>query len=67
VWDTPFEDRPLADLVLLAQVLAGVQLRAPGTFVPLEPAQFNRDWATLWSKYPGEFLASPSENTVQRK
>jgi WD40 repeat protein/serine/threonine protein kinase len=64
LWDMPFEDRPLADLVLVAQVLAGVEMRAPGIFVPLEPAQFRRDWATLWSKYPRDFLSSPSNHML---
>jgi hypothetical protein len=29
VWELPFEDRPVADLVLLAQVLTGLEMRAP--------------------------------------
>ena len=52
LWDVPFEERPLAELRPLAEVLAGVRMRAPGTFVPLEPAQFHRDWMRLWSKDP---------------
>src|SRR5262249_11336355 len=52
LWDVPFEKRPLADLQLLAQVLAGVRMRAPGTFVPLEAAPFRSAWATLAAQYP---------------
>jgi WD40 repeat protein/serine/threonine protein kinase len=61
LWAMPFEDRPLPELVLLAQVLAGVEMRAPGTFVPLEPAQFRRDWAALRSRYPRDFPSSLPE------
>ncbi len=55
LWELPFEDRPVADLVLIAQILTGLELRAPGQFVPLEISRFRADWVTLWSKYPREF------------
>jgi WD40 repeat protein len=59
LWDIPFEGRPLPDLELMTQVLSGMQKRAPGTFVALGTDRFRRDWATLWSKYPRDFLSCP--------
>jgi hypothetical protein len=50
LWAAPFEERPLAELRPLAEVLVGVRMRTPGTFVPLELDQFHRDWASLRSK-----------------
>jgi WD40 repeat protein/serine/threonine protein kinase len=62
IWELPFEDRPVADLVRIAQVLTGLEMRAPGQFVPLEIPRFRDDWNSLWSKYPEEFLACPPEH-----
>jgi WD40 repeat protein len=59
LWELPFEDRPVGDLVLLAQVLTGLEMRAAGQFVPLESARFRADWATLWSRYHRDLLCSP--------
>jgi WD40 repeat protein len=53
VWELPFEDRPVADLVLIAQFLTG-----------LEISRFRADWATLWSKYPREFPSCPPEQLL---
>jgi WD40 repeat protein len=67
VWELPLEDRPVADLVLLAQVLTGLERRASGQFVPLEVSRFRADWATLWSRYPQDFLACPPEHRDGRE
>jgi WD40 repeat protein len=67
LWDTRFEDRPLPDLVLLAQVLAGVHMRAPGTFGPLERTRFYRDWAALWSRYRRDLVSAPPEDLLGRE
>jgi hypothetical protein len=67
VWELPLEDRPVADLVLLAQVLTGLERRASGQFVPLEISRFRADWATLWSKYPRDFLSCPPEHRNGRE
>jgi WD40 repeat protein len=67
VWELPLEDRPVADLVLLAQVLTGLERRASGQFVPLEISRFRADWATLWSKYPQDFLSCPPEHRNGRE
>jgi WD40 repeat protein len=55
LWELPFDDRPVADLILLAQVLTGLELRPRGQFMPLEISRFRADWATLSSKYPRDF------------
>jgi hypothetical protein len=62
LWELPFEDRPVADLVLIAQVLTGLEMRAPGQLVPLDVARFRADWAALRSKYPHDFPAPPADD-----
>jgi WD40 repeat protein len=57
LWGLPFEDRPVADLIRIAQVLTGLEMRAPGQFVPLDVARFHADWAALGAKYPDNFPA----------
>jgi hypothetical protein len=42
----------VADLVLVAQVLTCVELRARGQFMPLEISRFRADRATLSTKHP---------------
>jgi WD40 repeat protein/serine/threonine protein kinase len=67
VWELPFEDRPVADLVLLAQVLTGLEMRAQGQFVPLDITRFRADWETLHSKYPQDFVSSSSAQPLSRE
>src|SRR5262249_13865686 len=59
VWDVTAEERPFPDLVLLVQVLTGQRIEAAGRYLPLDPAQFRRDWGQLAVKSPAEFPAPP--------
>jgi WD40 repeat protein len=58
VWELPFEDRPVEDLVLLAQVLTGLEMemRTPSQFVPLDIKRIRADWAALAFRYPRDFF-----------
>jgi WD40 repeat protein/serine/threonine protein kinase len=55
VWDLPRDERPAADLVLLAQVLAGSRVDASGVFLPLELERLRDAWSRLRQNYPAEF------------
>jgi WD40 repeat protein len=56
VWDLRPDDRPPADLVRLAYLLAGQHAHAAGeSLVPVERARLRQLWKELSGKYPGEF------------
>ncbi len=55
VWELPADDRPVPDLVLLAQLLSASRFDAKGGLVRLEPAELKAAWQMLRSKYPDEF------------
>jgi WD40 repeat protein len=58
VWNLAPDRRPAADLVSLAQVLAGRRLDArSGGLVPLEMGRFRELWSRLRTLYPGTFPA----------
>jgi WD40 repeat protein/tetratricopeptide (TPR) repeat protein/predicted Ser/Thr protein kinase len=57
VWDLPMDNRPLDDLVLLAQLLSGHRLDPGAGRVPLEPEALRAVWDQLRAKYPHEFVA----------
>jgi hypothetical protein len=61
IWELPFEDRPVGDLVLLAQLYSGLEMRVPGQLVPLDVARFRADWAAMHARYPRDFPAPASE------
>jgi hypothetical protein len=63
VWELPLEKRPLAELVQMAQVLTGLEMREPGQLVPLNPDRFGSDWAALHARYPREFPCRRAEQT----
>jgi hypothetical protein len=48
----PRDDRPVADLVELAQVLALGRIDANGNLVPLQLPEFTRVWESVREKYP---------------
>jgi len=57
----PRDDRPVADLVLLAQMLAVGRIDASGNVVPLRLQELTRAWNFLRGKYPEQFAATTSE------
>jgi WD40 repeat protein/tetratricopeptide (TPR) repeat protein len=61
VWQLPRDDRPVADLVRLAHLLAASRLDPKGDLVPLEPADCQAAWQALRDRYPKDFVASPED------
>jgi WD40 repeat protein/predicted Ser/Thr protein kinase len=62
VWDLPDPDqRPLEDLVLLAQVLSTQRVDATDGLVDVEPAAQRRALEDLRSRYPADFAGSVPE------
>jgi hypothetical protein len=62
VWRLPDPDqRPLEDLVLLAQVLSAQRLDAMDGLVEVEPAAQRRALEELRSRYPADFAGSVPE------
>jgi WD40 repeat protein len=59
--DLPRDNRPVADLVLLAQMLAVGRIDAVGNLVPLQLDELTRAWGLLHPKYPAQFAATSSE------
>jgi hypothetical protein len=57
----PQDDRPVADLVLLGQMLAVGRIDASGNVVPLELSDLTRAWPVVHDKYPKQFRASGAE------
>jgi Flp pilus assembly protein TadD len=57
VWDLDLSpgDRPIADLVLQAQLLASRQVDQSGDLAPVEPANLGAAWERLRPRYPGDF------------
>jgi WD40 repeat protein/tetratricopeptide (TPR) repeat protein len=63
VWDLPVESRPVDDDCLLAQFLAGQQIRETGGLVTPAAAAQQAAWQTLRSKYPAEFATIAEQTT----
>jgi WD40 repeat protein/serine/threonine protein kinase len=53
-WRLVDEPRPVADVVLLTQLLSGQRCDAAGALSPLPPDVLEQAWKTLRSKYPNE-------------
>lgn len=69
IYRLPREDRPVEDLIRLAEVLSGREVEQDGEtfgFVPLSPDELRRDWRVLQSEYPQEFTATPSGRSLNR-
>jgi WD40 repeat protein/serine/threonine protein kinase len=64
IWELPREDRPLADVVRLAQLIAGREIRASGQFVPLDAARARRDWLLHAAKYPHDIPTFSAASTA---
>jgi WD40 repeat protein len=52
VWDPPRDDRPVADLLLLAQVLAAHEVDPTGGYVPVKTARLQELWLKLPAMTP---------------
>jgi WD40 repeat protein len=59
--DLPRDERPVADLVLLAQMLAVGRIDSGGNVVPLQLDELTHLWLVLRQKYPEQFSATPAE------
>jgi WD40 repeat protein/serine/threonine protein kinase len=59
--DLPRDNRPVADLVLLSQMLAVGRIDAGGNLVPLQLDELTRAWGLLHTKYPEQFEATSPE------
>jgi hypothetical protein len=59
VWDLPGEERPVADLVLLAQVLSSRRIDEKGALVHLAREELLAAWRTLRATYPADFACRP--------
>src|SRR5262249_40063546 len=61
VWDLGTEGRPVEDLLLVGQVLAGHRIGATGSTEPLEPSAYTDAMQALRTKYPGDFATLPEQ------
>jgi WD40 repeat protein/serine/threonine protein kinase len=57
----PRDDRPIADLLLLSQMLAVGRIDSDGNVVPLQLDELTSAWQLLHQRYPDQFAATPSE------
>jgi WD40 repeat protein/tetratricopeptide (TPR) repeat protein len=58
VWELPSDDRPAADLVQLAQLLAGHRLAVGTGLAPIAPITLRALWQKQRSHYSSDFSAS---------
>jgi WD40 repeat protein/tRNA A-37 threonylcarbamoyl transferase component Bud32 len=65
-WELGRDDRPVEDLVLLAQVLSGGRVERRG-LMPLDAAEQARAWEQLRERHPEAFTASPAEVWAWRR
>jgi tetratricopeptide (TPR) repeat protein len=64
VWDLSPDDRPTADLVLLARTLRGYRMDNHGALVPLAAQELQAGWEVLRARYPADFTVSPEQATA---
>src|SRR5262249_51503082 len=65
--DLPLDDRPVADLVQLSQMLAFARVDAAGNVVPLQLQELTNTTRLLREKYPEQFKATPAEALAWHK
>jgi WD40 repeat protein len=53
-WNLRPDDRPIADLINLAHVLAGKKIDASRGLLPLDPESLSQSWESLRKKYPAD-------------
>jgi Flp pilus assembly protein TadD len=63
IWELTSDERPVEDLILVAQLLAGYKVDDSGSLDPLETPELGRIWHVLHPKYPQDF-ESPCEATL---
>ncbi len=61
LWDLPRDDRPVPDLLLLAQLLSDSRLDPTSGLVPCDPSTLKRAWQSLRARYPDSFVCSPEQ------
>jgi WD40 repeat protein len=59
VWDVSLDERPLADIVGLAELMSAHRIDFTGAIARLPTEDLSRLWAELRSKYPSEFTVAP--------
>jgi len=59
LWPLPKDTRPVEDLVLLVQLLAGRRIDPAGNLVPWPSSAAASAWTALRTKYPASFTAAP--------
>jgi eukaryotic-like serine/threonine-protein kinase len=67
LWNLPPDNRPIEDLVALAELLAGRSIAASGDFNSPSVSALTKSWERLRSKYPETFAASPAQARVFRE
>ncbi len=55
IWDTSLDERPIEDLVKLANLVTGHRLDDDGVLTALEREDLRKLWQDLLAKYPAEF------------
>jgi WD40 repeat protein len=60
----PSDNRPVSDLVRLAQMLALARIDSGGNVVPLQLSELTGAWQFLRNKYPAQFAVSSPEVTA---
>jgi WD40 repeat protein len=63
-WELPVDERPVADLVDVAYLLAGDVVKASGRLPAPRPESLQTLWGRLRNKYPSTFTASEQEIAV---
>ncbi|MEK7678251.1 MAG: protein kinase [Verrucomicrobiota bacterium] len=61
IWESVKDERPVADLILLAELYAEHRIDAQGGFTPLSNAALSNAWQTLRQRYPGQFKPTQRE------
>jgi eukaryotic-like serine/threonine-protein kinase len=67
LWNLPPDNRPIEDLVALAELLAGRRLDATGDFTSPPGSAVTNAFARLRSKYPDTFAASSAQTQLWRE
>jgi WD40 repeat protein len=67
VWDVSPDDRPVADIVGLAELWSMHRIDDTGTITPLTADEQFHLWNELQEKYPGEFIVSPQSGRRWRE
>jgi WD40 repeat protein/class 3 adenylate cyclase len=66
-WKLATDDRPVADLVMLAQVLTGMQVNTGGATFPFRAEEARAAWQKLRSKYPGDSVWNGAEGLTAKE